>query len=52
MVSSKPDLRDVVAAALREDLGGEMRDADITTHFVVDADPWVRRRSSLGLPAS
>jgi nicotinate-nucleotide pyrophosphorylase (carboxylating) len=38
MVSSKPDLRDVVASALREDLGGEMLDADITTHHVVDAD--------------
>ncbi len=38
MVSSKPDLDMVVAAALREDLGGEIRDTDITTHFVVDAD--------------
>ncbi|HEY4889572.1 MAG TPA: carboxylating nicotinate-nucleotide diphosphorylase [Candidatus Dormibacteraeota bacterium] len=38
MVSSKPDLDLVVAAALREDLGGEMRDVDVTTRFVVDAD--------------
>ena len=38
MVSSKPDLRDVVATALREDMGEETRDADITTHFVVDSD--------------
>lgn len=38
MVSSKPDLRDVVAAALREDLGSEMPDADVTTHHVVDPD--------------
>ena len=38
MVSSKPDLDMVVAAALREDLGGEIRDTDITTHFVIDAD--------------
>jgi nicotinate-nucleotide pyrophosphorylase (carboxylating) len=46
MVSSKlkrPDLPagyldDLVAAALREDLGGELGDADITTHFVVDGD--------------
>jgi nicotinate-nucleotide pyrophosphorylase (carboxylating) len=38
MVSSKPDLDLVVAAALREDLGGEVRDTDITTHFVVDLD--------------
>ena len=38
MVSSKPDLDFVVGVALREDLGGEMRDTDITTHFVVDAD--------------
>ena len=37
MVSSKPDLDDVVAAALREDLGGEMRDSDLTTRFVVDS---------------
>ncbi|HYM67074.1 MAG TPA: carboxylating nicotinate-nucleotide diphosphorylase [Patescibacteria group bacterium] len=36
MVSSKPDLDHVVALALREDLGGEMRDDDVTTHFVVD----------------
>ena len=38
MVSSKPDLDDVVAAALREDLGGEMRDSDVTTRFVVDSE--------------
>jgi nicotinate-nucleotide pyrophosphorylase (carboxylating) len=38
MVSLKPDLDDVVAAALREDLGGELRDSDVTTRFVVDAD--------------
>ena len=38
MVSSKPDLRDLVAAALREDIGGEMHDFDVTTHFLVDAD--------------
>jgi nicotinate-nucleotide pyrophosphorylase (carboxylating) len=38
MVSSKPDLDDVVASALREDLGGETRDVDVTTHFVVDSD--------------
>ncbi len=45
MVSSKPDraaqrtdLDDIVATALREDLGGEMQDADVTTYFVVDAD--------------
>lgn len=38
MVSSKPDLRDVVTSALREDLGGEMLDTDITTRHVVDAD--------------
>lgn len=37
MVSSTPELEDVVAAALREDLGGEMRDTDVTTHYVVDA---------------
>ncbi len=30
-------LDDLVAAALREDLGGELGDTDITTHFVVDA---------------
>ncbi len=46
MVSSKPErtaqrttqLDVVVAAALREDLGGEMPDTDITTRFVIDAD--------------
>jgi nicotinate-nucleotide pyrophosphorylase (carboxylating) len=46
MVSSKPDrsslrsreLDDVVAAALREDLGRELGGADITTHYVVDGD--------------
>ncbi len=46
MVSSKlrrPDLRaarlyDLVAAALREDLGAEPGDMDITTHCVVDPD--------------
>ncbi len=46
MVSSKlkqPDLHaarlyDLVAAALREDLGAEPGDTDITTHFVVDPD--------------
>jgi nicotinate-nucleotide pyrophosphorylase (carboxylating) len=38
MVSLKPDLDDVVVAALREDLGGELRDSDVTTRFVVDAD--------------
>jgi nicotinate-nucleotide pyrophosphorylase (carboxylating) len=38
MVSSKPDLRDIVARALLEDLGGEMHDTDVTTQFVVDAD--------------
>jgi nicotinate-nucleotide pyrophosphorylase (carboxylating) len=54
MVSSKPerrttrrgqrpaqrpdDLDALVAAALREDLGGESGDMDVTTHFVVDAD--------------
>ena len=38
MVSSKPDLDEVVALALREDLGGEMRSTDVTTHFVVDPD--------------
>jgi nicotinate-nucleotide pyrophosphorylase (carboxylating) len=38
MVSSKPDLRDVVATALREDMGGETRDTDITTDFVVESD--------------
>jgi nicotinate-nucleotide pyrophosphorylase (carboxylating) len=43
MVSSKPDRRtertskldDVVAAALREDLGGDPRDSDVTTRLVV-----------------
>src|SRR5260221_6357340 len=30
-------LDELVAAALREDLGGELGDTDITTHFVVDA---------------
>jgi nicotinate-nucleotide pyrophosphorylase (carboxylating) len=34
MVSSKPDLDDVVAAALREDLG----DGDVTTRYVVGPD--------------
>ena len=38
MVSSKPELDDLIALALREDLGGEMRDTDVTTHHVVDAD--------------
>ncbi len=46
MVSSKlrrPDLHavqldELVSAALREDLGAEPGDTDITTHFVVDAD--------------
>jgi nicotinate-nucleotide pyrophosphorylase (carboxylating) len=46
MVSSKPkgvtlptaELDKLVAAALREDLGGELGGADITTQFVVDAD--------------
>jgi nicotinate-nucleotide pyrophosphorylase (carboxylating) len=46
MVSSKPkrsslrstQLDELVAAALREDLGGELGDTDVTTHFVVDAD--------------
>lgn len=37
MVSSKPELDEVIAAALREDLGGEMTDTDITTRYVVDA---------------
>lgn len=36
MVSSKPDLRQVVAAALVEDLGE--REVDVTTASVVDAD--------------
>jgi nicotinate-nucleotide pyrophosphorylase (carboxylating) len=34
MVSSKPDLEDVVATALREDLG----DGDVTTRYVVGPD--------------
>jgi len=34
MVSSKPELDDLVAAALGEDLGGEK--GDVTTRFVVD----------------
>src|SRR5258708_3892969 len=46
MVSSKPErsslrsreLDDLVAAALREDLGRELGGADITTKYVVDAD--------------
>ncbi|MHB8588748.1 MAG: carboxylating nicotinate-nucleotide diphosphorylase [Candidatus Dormibacteraceae bacterium] len=45
MVSSKPErpalrtqLDDLVRTALREDLGGETGNLDITTHFVVDAD--------------
>jgi nicotinate-nucleotide pyrophosphorylase (carboxylating) len=46
MVSSKPErstlrvkeLDDLVAAALREDLGRELGGADITTQLVVDAD--------------
>jgi nicotinate-nucleotide pyrophosphorylase (carboxylating) len=38
MVSSKPDLRDVVAAAFVEDIGGEISDGDVTTRYVVDAD--------------
>jgi len=46
MVSSTPkgsllqsnQLDELVAAALREDLGGELRDADLTTRFVVDAE--------------
>src|SRR4029077_905097 len=38
MVSSKPELDDLVAAALREDLGGEMRDTDVTTRYVVDSE--------------
>jgi nicotinate-nucleotide pyrophosphorylase (carboxylating) len=46
MVSSKPErstldvteLDDLVAAALREDLGRELGGTDITTRFVVDAD--------------
>jgi nicotinate-nucleotide pyrophosphorylase (carboxylating) len=45
MVSSKPEgravrtqLDDMVLTALREDLGGDISDTDITTHFVVDSD--------------
>src|SRR5258708_36227303 len=46
MVSSKPErsslrsreLDDLVAAALREDLGRELGGADFTTKYVVDAD--------------
>ena len=38
MVSSKPELHDIVSAALREDLGGDSPDADITTRYVVDAE--------------
>jgi nicotinate-nucleotide pyrophosphorylase (carboxylating) len=47
MVSSTPDHRtltrpdnldELVAAALREDLGGELIDGDVTTRFVVDAE--------------
>jgi nicotinate-nucleotide pyrophosphorylase (carboxylating) len=38
MVSSKPDLNDLIALALREDLGGEMRDSDVTTDLVVDPE--------------
>ncbi|TMC69701.1 MAG: carboxylating nicotinate-nucleotide diphosphorylase [Chloroflexi bacterium] len=38
MVSLKPDLRDMVARALLEDLGGELRDTDVTTRLVVEAD--------------
>jgi nicotinate-nucleotide pyrophosphorylase (carboxylating) len=52
MVSSKPErstlhrteLDDLVAAALREDLGRELGGADITTRFVVDADLWGEAR--------
>ena len=36
MVSSKPEIDEVVALALREDLGGESRDRDVTTHYVID----------------
>jgi nicotinate-nucleotide pyrophosphorylase (carboxylating) len=36
MVSSKPEIDEVVALALHEDLGGEMRDRDVTTRYVVD----------------
>jgi nicotinate-nucleotide pyrophosphorylase (carboxylating) len=38
MVSSKPELDDLVAVALREDLGSQMGDGDVTTRFVVDPD--------------
>ncbi len=45
MVSSKPEisakaaeLDELVASALREDLGGEMQDADVTTRYVVDRE--------------
>jgi len=47
MVSSTPDNRtltrpgnldELVAAALREDLGGELVDGDVTTRFVVDTE--------------
>jgi nicotinate-nucleotide pyrophosphorylase (carboxylating) len=38
MVSSKPELDHIVAAALREDLGSETPDSDITTRYVVDAE--------------
>ncbi|HYT13463.1 MAG TPA: carboxylating nicotinate-nucleotide diphosphorylase [Candidatus Nitrosopolaris sp.] len=45
MVSSKPEisvnaaeLDELVASALREDLGGEMQDADVTTRYVVDLE--------------
>jgi nicotinate-nucleotide pyrophosphorylase (carboxylating) len=38
MVSSKPELDELIASALREDLGGEMRDTDVTTRFVVDPE--------------
>ena len=38
MVSSKPELELLVAAALKEDLRGGTWDADVTTQHVVDAD--------------
>ena len=38
MVSSKPELNDLVALALREDLGGEMWNFDVTTDLVVDPE--------------
>ena len=38
MVSSKSELDRVVAGALREDLGGEMQDTDVTTRWVVDPE--------------